>query len=280
MQTLDVKKVTPALHRFAAWVNLLAIVAGPLLYLFPYHTDAYFAWTVVPPLTAAFLGGAYLSALVIGQMSARESIWSNVRTFFPGMLLSTGLTLIATLLHLDKFDFTRAPLLARLAAWVWLIFYMVAPIVLLALIVQQLRSPGGDLPPQAAPPVRYRIALFGEALILLLAGVPLFFAPQTAAVLWPWKLNLFNSQIVGAWLIAIGFALAHSAYENAWERIRTSLAGNIALGALQLVAVARFASTLEWAEPAAWLYTAICLGMIILGAFGWVEMWSKTTAIG
>ncbi len=280
IQTSKVKLITPGVHRLSVLISLLALIMGLLLFLFPYHTDAFFAWTVLPPLTAACLGGVYLAALVVARMASRESIWSNTRAVFPGMLLVTALTLIATLLHLDKFHFTHADLLARLMAWVWVIFHAVSPITLLALIIFQLRRPGSDLPPQELPPTGYRRVLFGEGLIMLLIGLTLFLSPMSANFFWPWKLNLLTAQILGAWLIGIGFALCHSAFENAWERIRTALWGNIALGVLQLVSVARFASTLEWNSPASWIYTAFCLGMIVIGGVGWIEMWSKTTSIG
>ena len=136
------------------------------------------------------------------------------------------------------------------------------------------------MPPQDLPPAGYRRTLFGEGLIMLLVGGTLYIAPQTAGLFWPWKLTVLASQAVGAWLLGIGFALSYTAFENAWERIRPALWGNITLGGLQLVSVARFASTLDWTAPAAWLYAAFCFGMIMIGAVGWIQMWNKTTSIG
>src|SRR5512142_2887350 len=105
MQMSDVKMVSPGLRLVLVLISLLEVVIGPLLYLFPSHTDTLFAWTILPPVTAMFLGGAYLTALVIVRLSVREKIWANERAIYPGLLLFTILTLLATLLHLDKFHF-------------------------------------------------------------------------------------------------------------------------------------------------------------------------------
>src|SRR4026207_1233151 len=41
----------------------LAFVAGPILFLFPTQTEAYFAWTINHPLTPVFMGANYLGGL-------------------------------------------------------------------------------------------------------------------------------------------------------------------------------------------------------------------------
>ena len=56
-----------------AIAGLLVLTIGLPLYLVPQNSDAYFSWSV-SPLSAAFLGGAYLSAAVIEASAARERI--------------------------------------------------------------------------------------------------------------------------------------------------------------------------------------------------------------
>src|SRR5207244_6570123 len=77
-------------------IALLAVVVGPLLYLFPDLTDTLFAWTIKPPLTAAFLGGSYITALVLEILAARERVWVRTRVVYPAMRLFTTGTLADT----------------------------------------------------------------------------------------------------------------------------------------------------------------------------------------
>ena len=57
------------------WMLLLAsglvFVVGIQLFLLSEQTERYFAWTINPPMTAAFLGGAYWSSFLLELMAAR-----------------------------------------------------------------------------------------------------------------------------------------------------------------------------------------------------------------
>src|SRR6476659_6498223 len=97
--------VSPNMRRLTIFIAGLAFVVGPLLFLLPDKTDSLFAWTINPPLTAAFLGGGYCTALVIEVLSARQRVWAWARIVYPAVLLFTTLTLLATLLHMDRFHF-------------------------------------------------------------------------------------------------------------------------------------------------------------------------------
>ncbi|MGB8647784.1 MAG: hypothetical protein WCF84_21295 [Anaerolineae bacterium] len=263
------KPVTSGIRRLTLAISALAFVVGPLLFLLPDRTETLFAWTINPPLTAAFLGGAYSTALVVELVAARTRLWAHARVVYLGMSLFTLLTLIATLLHIDRFHFNSDAPFARLTAYAWVVIYIAAPLVMLVLLAYQVRQKGGEPTRRFPLPSVYRMLLVLEAAVMVIVGVLLFIAPQTFNSMWPWALTPLTGRAVGAWLIGLGVAAAHGAYENDWERILPLSAGNIAFGALQLISMARFASTLNWGMLNTGLYVLGIAAMLALGLAGW-----------
>ena len=83
--------------------SVLVTAAGVQLFVLTDHTTRYFAWTISSGLSAAFLGAFYFTALVLASGSARQAEWARARVGVFGVWLFVTLTLVATLLHLDKF---------------------------------------------------------------------------------------------------------------------------------------------------------------------------------
>ncbi len=264
-----VRTISSGVRRLTIAISFLAVVVGPLLFLLPGQTDSLFSWTIKPPLTAAFLGGAYCTALVIELLAARERIWARARAVYPGMLLFTTLTLIATLIHLDRFHFSSPGAMARFTAWAWLIIYIAAPPLMLALLYLQLRAPGSDPPRRFPLPAWFRALLVVEAVVMMGAGLALFIVPEAANSLWSWALTPLTGRAVGAWLIGLGFAVGTAAWENDWQRVGIAMVGNVVFGGLQLVALVRFTDTVKWASPSAWIYLLLLVGLVALGVYGW-----------
>jgi hypothetical protein len=67
------------LQAFAA----LALAAGILLLPLAERTEDWFSWTIAPPLTAAFLGGAYWAAFALLAWSARAPDWRRASVAIP-----------------------------------------------------------------------------------------------------------------------------------------------------------------------------------------------------
>jgi hypothetical protein len=253
--------------------TVLVFLAGSQLYLLTEQTDVYFAWTIEPPLTAAFLGAFYWTACILAFLSARQQHWARARVGVVGVLLFVTLTLVATLLHLDRFHLTASDPRPLLAAWFWLIVYLIDAPALLALVVLQLRAPGGD-PPRVAPlPFWFQLMLGAHATLALLVGVALFVAPSTADLLWPWDLPPLTSRAVGAWLVAFSVILGQAGWEDDWERVGPGVLAYLALGVLQLVAVARYPSEIDWSQPRAWIYLFVVLTVLTAGMLGCARLW-------
>ncbi len=157
------------------------------------------------------------------------------------MWLFTVLTLVATLIHIDLFRMNSV------FGWAWLVVYFVVPLGYGVFSVRQLRIAGSDPPRQAPLPTWVRVVPGAQAAIMLVWGTAHFLVPQTTAALWPWALTPLTGQAVGAWLIGVGLTAAHMCWENDFARVYAAMAGYAVFGALQLLALARYAGrTVDW----------------------------------
>src|SRR2546426_4588651 len=214
------RALTPWMRYLLYGASLLVFLAGLQLTLFSEQTATYFAWTITPPLTAAFLGAAYWAAVPVEVIAARQTIWAKARVAVPAIWLFTTLTLVATLLHFGKFHFSSAIASAQGAAWFWLAIYAGVPVVMLRIGWLQIHAPGSD-PPRASPAAtRMRALVLGQGAGMLAFGVGLFVLPDFVGPVWPWALTELTARATGAWLIGIGFAALHANRENDISRIQ------------------------------------------------------------
>lgn len=251
-----------ALRRFYYLAILLVTSVGFFLFVLSESTERWFAWTISPPLTAAFLGANYWSAFFLAILSAREPVWGRARITCAVSIVFISLTSLATLLHLDKFNFDNAN------GWLWVVVYVAVPPLLVILLVHQLRLPG-TLPPREAPIESWLIPIVAfQALVVLVIGAALVVAPSTADSLWPWPLTPLTSRAVGAWLLALAVGLTVAVWERDWTRIRVSTLTFAAAPLLQFVALARYSDTVNWDTAGIWLYVAFLSSILILGLYG------------
>lgn len=231
-------------------------------FIFAAHTDRYFAWTINPPLMAAFLGACYLSSMVVAIFVARERTWAEGRIGAVVALVFAPLTTAATLIHLGKFHLDDA------TGWFWVVAYVLYVPLLAVLFVRQLRVQGGDPPRQAPLPTWIRVVFAAQALLLIPLGIGLFAAPGTFSGLWPWILTPLTGRITGVWCVSLGVIAAHALLENDMARIRPALRSYPFLALFQLVAVARYPHDMQWNEAGAWVFLAYLASAVVLGAYG------------
>jgi len=248
--------------------GVLVLAVGFSLYILTSRTEQYFAWTVGSLFTAAFLGGSYWSAAVLEILSGRERLWVNSRPSIPAVTIFTFLTLIVTLVHVDKFHFDAPLPITRAGTWVWLFIYAAVPIFLTILFILQARAPGSDAPRLFPLAGWTRMLLSILAALFLLLGIGLLVAPLSVAPFWPWPLTALTGRAVGAWLIGLCIVTGQAAWENDRQRVRAVMASLIAFTLLQLLALVRYGSELAWEQPAAWFYILI---LLMLGAIGVFE---------
>jgi hypothetical protein len=245
----------------------LVVLAGVQLFVFPLRTEVWFAWTVQPPMTAVFLGAAYWSSASVEWTAASRRNWADARVAVPGVLLFTTLTLVVTLVHLDRFHLTseHAPV-TRAVTWAWIAIYTVVPVLLAVLWWRQARSGGND-PARGSPlprPVRWCLLI--QAAVLTPAGLFLLLVPEgAAAVAWPWPLTPLTARAIGAWLLSLAVVAWHSSREADVRRVIPGAVGAVAFAVLQAVALLRHGSDLVLGAPVV-VYGALLASFLFSGA--------------
>ena len=264
-----VKPLAPAMRWLLFAAAVLVFLAGFQLFVLTEHTGTYFAWTIANPPAAAFLGASYWASLSIEAMAGRQTAWANARIAVPAVLVFTVLTLVTTLLRLDKFHFGGGfAARTQLVTWGWIAIYVLVPLLMLIVLAVQARIPGQDPPRSAALPGWVYGSLAVQAVGLFGFGVALFAAPAQTAPLWPWKLTPLLAQVTGAWLIGLGVAAAQGLLERDARRFRPAAVGSVLLAVLQSIALARYPHLFAWRSAAGIVYLIFLATMMLTGVAG------------
>ncbi|GAA4667542.1 hypothetical protein [Kineococcus glutinatus] len=261
------RPLVPAVRALLAAFAVLTLVATTQLFVFGRDTASGFAWTVRPPLSAAFLGAGYGAGCVLVVLSLRRGTWGAARVGFLTVWLFATAVLLVTLLHLDRFHLGAAGFVPRAAAWGWLAVYVAVPVAMAVALHAQLRAPGED--PRAGPRLGrgLHVALGAQAVLFLLVGVALFAVPA-ARDRWPWQLTPLTARAIACWLLALGLAAVLVVADDDLQRLRPAAATYAVLGVLQLFALLRFRADVDWGRAAAWAYLAAVCAVLSSGAAG------------
>ena len=245
----------------------LLFIAGIQLFLLSEQTDTYFAWTFAAPISAAFLGAGYWSAMFHAYTGARAKAWATVRTSMPPALTATGLLSLTTFLHLDKFHLGSPLLITRFVTWVWIAVYvLVPPILVIAWIIQN-RLPGAHAKGQNPLPSWMRGSFALLAVFALFSGLGLFLAPERMSALWPWPVTPLAARAVSSWLSAYGVACASLTFENDLRNGAGTCSSLFAFSILELIVIARYAAVVDCGKPMSIVYILfLFLGALITGA--------------
>jgi hypothetical protein len=241
--------------------------AGVQTFVFAERTDRVFAWTIASPLTAAMIGSFYWAAAATALLSARRREWANARVGLPGVTAFVVLTTLATLLHLETFHLheTGGP---AIAAWVWLVVYLLEPFLLAAAWWQQSRTLGVDPMPRAPLPAWVRLLVGVQAVVALVAGAALFVAPAEVAKVWPWGLTPLAARALAAWLVGYGGVALVAWREGDRERVVPGLAGSVALASFAGISFLRYGEEVAWSRPGAWVVAGVLVIVAVAGAGG------------
>jgi hypothetical protein len=255
----------------------LVAVAGVPLFVFPEHTDRYFAWTIDARMTAVFLGAAYWSAIGLELAAARATSWRRGRIAVPTVFVFTTLTLGVSLVHVHKLHLHHhLPLSARVVAWAWLAIYATVPLVMAAGWIAQHRRPQ-SLPSPSGLPAAARLTLLALAVVLLAFGAVLLAAPSLAYRTWPWTLTPITRGAVGAWLIGLGVAAGDAWRIDDKPSLRPLGLTGVAFGFLQAVALARYGDELDWSSLSAVVYAAVLVALTVVS--GWALLPDRSRPI-
>lgn len=264
------KQLNPSQRWLLYFASSLVLIMGLNLYLLAEQTETTFAWTIGVPLTAAFLGGSYLSTFLIEFLAARETLWVNSRIALPTAFTFTILTSVVTLIHLDKFHLESTNSVTVIVTWAWLLVYAIVPFVMGFIFIRQLQSDGSN-PASANNIPRWYKAIIGiQGCIMVMIGLGFLLVPMTVAPLWAWALTPLTARAIGAWLLGIGVATLHSILEDDWVRLRPAIMSYALFSILQLINLIRFsdAEGLDWSQIKTWLYVGFLLSILVVASFG------------
>jgi hypothetical protein len=190
------------LTRAGIWVlAILAALNGLFLYFLPGSADTDYAWSIKPPVNAAFIGAGFLAGtLATGLVLAYATRWRTFSTLPIALWVLATSLLAATIIHEDRFKFDYAP------TWVWTFVYAGVPLAVPYLVARQRKN--ADAEPQADPrlrPVRILSAILGAG--LLAGAIALFAAPVGLGQHWLWALTPLLARAVAAWYALFGTML-------------------------------------------------------------------------
>ncbi|MGY1690780.1 hypothetical protein [Geodermatophilus sp. SYSU D01105] len=268
----DIRPGTRWLLRAFSALTLLAVLA---LLVSPERAQANFAWSIKMELTAAFLGAAYASGTALSLLALRRRTWGEIRVAVITVAVFTVLTLVATLIHAHRMHLVHGEGAGQAAAWFWLVVYLVVPVASGAVVVLQevgrrpVRSVGRGMPRWLTRLLGVQGAVLAAAgLALFLGGLAVHHESEPVTRFWPWDLMPLSSQVIGAWLIALGIGAALVIRERDLHRLLVPAVAYTTFGALQLGVLARYRTDVDPGDPWLWAYVAVCVVIVVTGGYG------------
>ena len=264
--------VLPA-TRFVIWADLVGVfLAGAQFVFLPDRTEDLASWTIVVPQSAAFLGFGYGATLPSIVWAIRIHDWPRVRILPVMALVLTSLALTATLRDLDKFHFHDGVLLARTAAWLWMILYALLPLMNLSVFVVQERRAAGHPVPVERPLISWvRALLILYAVGLTVVGLGLVFALGTFNGLWPWPLTRLTAGVIGGFLATLAAGCWWALREGDWMRFRLAVPFYL-IGFLSQIPGAFLHRSDFEPDSGIWLYVGILfVSFALFGLAAWQQ---------
>lgn len=253
------QSVSPWLRRFFAVVGVIVLFGSGLLVI-PAVIRPLWPWTITP-FNAAFLGGVYISELVLILVLITVNRWSPARLVIPMAFCFVTVVTLVSLLYLGNFDF------GKWTSPAWFVAYMGSVLAVgYFLIKYRRRLLASQKPP--TPPWQGLLALSGG--LLLLYGIGLLLLPATFAGFWPWKVDAFHAQVYSAVFLTGGLgSVMLSRCAGPAEFLTLGLT-EVALGSLSIVGLAITDAALKrinWSQPGTILWLILFGTLFTLGMF-------------
>lgn len=213
----------------------------------------YFAWPVVPELTAMFLGAGFILRSYFGYHLWRDKHWYTVRWSMFGDYAFLSVLFVTTWWHVTEMNWDLqgvspgVRIFSLVITHVWILAYTFEPLTVFLLHPRHAEAEA-PLPPalsegELLPPLKsVLVAMFylGAAFWALL-----FFTPEFANTRWPWELNPFDARIMSAWFAGVAVWSISMYFMKDWVEVKMGVRA-ILLFLVGLLAVWLFAS---WRYP-------------------------------
>jgi len=228
-----------------------------ILYFYPDLSGERFAWAIQPHMTARYMAAGYLggSWLFIQAVFGRR--WHRIQGGFLPITTFTWFMLLATFLHWDRFSH------GRLGFTLWLILYIVTPLLVPALWLTNRKKDSGE--PEAgdvliSPTVSIILKLISAG--SLLYAVVGFVNPNLVITTWPWTLTPLTARVMCGWVGLLGVGALTMSRERRWSGWKAPLE-SIAIWHI-LVFVAAFMNPGDFKSGLVNWYT-IAIGIMLVG---------------
>ena len=210
--------------------------------LAPAATATTFAWDIQPPVSAAVLGGFYLSVAPVFVLAALARRWEMVRVIIWPAIVFTSMELLATFLHWENF------LHGTTGFYTWFASYALPPPVFLALYIYQQRRAG--TPITMAPLGRgLRITLIVLGSLLVVEGLLSFVSPTLLTANHAIGLTPLTARALAGWLTALGLLMLSIARENGREASLVATPFLILPLPMLTMQILRFPDQVDWSHP-------------------------------
>lgn len=171
----------------------------------------YFAWPVVPELTALFLGAGFILRSYFGYHLWRDKYWYPLRWSMYGDYVFLAVLFITTWWHVTEMNWhlegvsSGLRIFSLIITHVWVLAYTFEPLTVFLIHPREAEaeaplpaelSEGEILPSMKA--VLVAMFYLGAAFWAVL-----FFSPEFANTRWPWELNPFDARIMSAWFAGV-----------------------------------------------------------------------------
>jgi hypothetical protein len=209
----------------------------------------YFAWPVVPELTAMFLGAGFLLRSYFGYHLWRDKYWYTLRWSMNGDFVFLGVLFVSTWWHINEMNWhlegvsDGLRIFALVVVHVWILAYTFEPLTVFLLHPRDPEA-NASVPAELSegeilPPMKNALG----AIFFLGAAfwAVLFFSPDFANTRWPWELNPFDSRIMSAWFAGSSVWAVTMYFMKDWAEIKVGVRA-LLLFVLGLLGVWIFAS--------------------------------------
>ena len=259
-------KLLPITRALAAVIVPILLAAFGMLYFFPNHSGALFAWPIQPPLTAMLLGATYLGGVYFFSRVVLARQWHTVRLGFLPVSAFAGVMGIATILHWERFTH------GFISFQLWALLYFTLPFVI-PLVWYLNERASRDSPPAAeprfSPALRWALGIVGG--VMAAASLVLLVAPQVRIPLWPWPLTPLTARALAAMFVLPGWVGLGVAADGRWSAAKFIFQAQSLAIALFLLAVLLNRAAIAWQQPGAWTFLAGLLLVLVLIAWAWLQ---------
>jgi hypothetical protein len=128
-----------------------------------------------------------------------------------------------------------------------------------------------------------RLLTYLTAALALVTGLPLFFAPETFAPVFAWKVTPFMVMTIGAWCLGNAWLAFWIARRWRWVDVQVAAVYLWLFGLLEMGVLIAFRDKLVLAHPVAWLYLAMIVATFltsVVSIIDWLRLRPVSEASG